>query len=105
MKIPMKLSYLIIICLFVFSVPTINLSGQDKPKGIAFFVSKDGSDAFSGKLPEVDQNNTDGPFATLEKARDTVRKLKKEPLSGTMTVSIRGGTYQLSKTFELFKKD
>lgn len=101
----MQLRYLIIICLFIFSIPTIDLSGQDKPKGMAFYVSKDGSDAFSGKLPEVNQNKTDGPFATLEKARDTVRKLKKELLSGTMTVSIRGGTYQLSKPFELFKKD
>lgn len=105
MKIPMQLNYLIIICFFIFSIHTINLSGQDKPKGMAFYVSKDGSDKFSGTLPEVNADNTDGPFATLEKARDTVRKLKKEPLSGTMTVSIRGGTYQLSKTFELFKKD
>ncbi len=60
------------------------------------FVSTVGSDAWSGKLDKPNAARTDGPFATLERARAAVRMLKQQPHSGPIVVSVRGGTYFLS---------
>jgi hypothetical protein len=62
-----------------------------------FYVSPCGSDRWSGTLAEPDAQGTDGPFATLERARDAVRKLKQSK-AGDLVVWIRGGTYSLEKT-------
>ncbi|MDB4396460.1 right-handed parallel beta-helix repeat-containing protein [Mariniblastus sp.] len=62
-----------------------------------FYVSPKGSDAWSGTLPEPDEAGTDGPFATLQRARDAVRDLK-QGKSKDFVVLVRGGTYQLNKT-------
>ncbi|KKO18909.1 MAG: hypothetical protein BROFUL_02388 [Candidatus Brocadia fulgida] len=95
------------LCVFVILNSVTPLTGQDNPKGIAFYVSKDGSDKYSGKLPEANANNTDGPFATIEKARDVIYALKqkKQLPTGVVTVNIRSGTYHLTKPFELTKWD
>jgi hypothetical protein len=63
----------------------------------AFYVSPEGSDAWSGKLADPNAGGTDGPFASLARARDAVRAdFKSRPRS--MTVLIRGGTYRLRET-------
>lgn len=62
-----------------------------------FYVSTKGSDAWSGTLPESNSQQTDGPFATLERARDAVRESGKSH-SGNVLVLVRGGTYRLRKT-------
>lgn len=62
-----------------------------------FYVSPHGSDAWSGTLAEPNAQKTDGPFATLERARDAVRDLKAGKKSD-IVVLIREGTYQLEKT-------
>jgi len=61
-----------------------------------FYVSENGSDAWSGKLPEPEGD--DGPFATLERARDAVRALKKRTGDKGIIVQIRGGHYRLRRT-------
>lgn len=61
-----------------------------------FYVSPDGSDMWSGTLCDPDGQG-DGPFATLVRARDAVRELKKTR-SGDIVVLIRGGSYQLNET-------
>jgi len=78
-----------------------------RPGKSAFYVSPRGNDAWSGKLPEPDKRGTDGPFATLVRARDAVRELKKTaPLpEGGVTVFIRGGVYELTETFALGTED
>ncbi len=71
------------------------------------YVSTAGNDTWSGKLPEPNSAGTDGPFATLERARDTVREMKQAG-TGTeqgITVSIRGGRYEITKTLELTAQD
>jgi len=65
-------------------------------------VSTRGNDAWSGKLAGPNQAGTDGPFATLARARDEVRKLK---AAGPVTVQVRGGTYALPATFALAAED
>ncbi|MDP4284164.1 MAG: hypothetical protein Q8891_07050 [Bacteroidota bacterium] len=41
-----------------------------------FFVSPKGNDNWSGTLPEPNTTNTDGPFATIMRAKSAVRELK-----------------------------
>ena len=65
--------------------------GKDVLPGITFFVSKDGNDAWSGKLAVPNAEKTDGPFATITKAKDIIREMKaKQPLSAPVTVMVRG---------------
>lgn len=62
-----------------------------------FFVSTKGSDSWSGKLAEPNADKTDGPFATLERARLAVRKFKQDHAKDIL-VLIRGGVYKLEET-------
>ncbi len=62
-----------------------------------FYVSPSGSDAWSGKLAEANPQKTDGPFATLQRARDAVREVANgQPRD--ILVLVRGGTYSLNDT-------
>ena len=73
-----------------------------------FCVSPDGDDAWSGRFAEVNEAGTDGPFATLGRARDAVRALKGESQDGLkepLTVMVRGGNYFLDQTLVLTEKD
>ncbi|MDH7570140.1 MAG: hypothetical protein QHJ73_11205, partial [Armatimonadota bacterium] len=58
---------------------------------IAFYVSPQGRDTWSGTLSAPNQGRTDGPFATLERARDAIRQLKKREggLEVPVTVWVR----------------
>ena len=40
-----------------------------------FYVAVNGNDLWSGRLPEVNTQRTDGPFATLKAACKAARKL------------------------------
>ncbi|MDO4629397.1 MAG: hypothetical protein Q4C70_09460, partial [Planctomycetia bacterium] len=42
-----------------------------------FFVAKNGNDTWSGTLAEPNENGTDGPFATLDRAKTAVREAVK----------------------------
>jgi len=69
---------------------------------VTFCVATNGNDEWSGKLSEPNAGNTDGPFATLERARDEIRRRK--PPAGAI-VEVRGGDYLLDRTFELTSAD
>ena len=62
-----------------------------------FYLSPNGSDAWSGTLATPNAQGSDGPFATLERARDAVRDLKKQKATD-IVVLVREGTYQLRNT-------
>ncbi len=68
-----------------------------------FYVATDGNDTWSGKLAEPNAEKTDGPFATLQRARQAVRLLKAQGLlpAGGAAVVVRGGDYEQEKSFEL----
>lgn len=73
---------------------------------IVFFISPYGNDNWSGKLAEKNADQTDGPFATLEKARDAAREIRKvKNLIVPINIQLRGGTYYLNKTFVLKPED
>ena len=62
-----------------------------------FFVATDGSDQWSGSLAGPNSDKSDGPFATLQRAREAVRDLKTTK-KDDIVVLIRGGTYRLKQT-------
>ena len=67
--------------------------------GTTFYVATDGNDAWSGKLAAPNAERSDGPLATLAKARDAVRALKAAgPLAEPVNVQIRGGVYYITET-------
>ena len=76
------------------------------PDGAAFFVSTDGDDAWSGTLAKPNDAKTDGPFATLFRAREAVReRMASGPPPSGITVQVRAGKYYLSHTFILSPQD
>ncbi len=69
-------------------------------------VAPDGNDAWSGRLAAPNAAGSDGPFATLERARDEVRARRAAaPATAPTTVLLRGGTYRLSETIEFTPDD
>jgi parallel beta-helix repeat protein len=81
-------------------------AGMPHPKGKALFVSLDGNDAWTGKLAEPNAPRTDGPFATLARARDAIRSMQTDsPLSKPVTVYVRGGVYPLGSTLVFLPQD
>ena len=71
------------------------------------YVATDGNDAWSGALSKPNDSKTDGSFATLNRARNEIRKLKKTsglPKEGVV-VEVRGGIYQLTSPLLLETED
>jgi hypothetical protein len=61
-----------------------------------FYVSTNGNDAWTGLLAESNGAGTDGPLASLEGARNAIRKLRGTPASPwPVRVEIGDGTYAL----------
>jgi hypothetical protein len=79
------------------------------PFGIAlpdqFYVSRQGNNAWSGRFAAPDGKG-DGPFATLRRARDEIRRLRREKkCTGPVTVNVRAGEYRLEEPFVLTAGD
>ncbi|OGV63798.1 MAG: hypothetical protein A3K19_14025 [Lentisphaerae bacterium RIFOXYB12_FULL_65_16] len=67
-----------------------------------FYVAVNGNDAWSGTLAAPSKDAEDGPFATIERARDEIRKLKAAGhLTQPVNVCIRDGIYELPHTLQL----
>ena len=74
---------------------------------VHYYVSTRGNDSWSGCLPDPTPEGDDGPFASLERARDAVRALLAEPTSSEdgIDVCIRGGVYPRTSSLELTAPD
>ncbi len=72
-----------------------------------WFVSPAGNDQWSGRLPEPNAGRTDGPFASLVRARDAVRQQKRagQVAPTGVVVEVRGGRYELSQPLALTADD
>lgn len=79
-------------------------------RAIDFHVAGNGNDAWSGRVAVPGKDKKDGPFATLERAREEIRTLKKSkdgkglPKEG-VRVLLQPGSYPLARVFELGKED
>jgi len=73
---------------------------------IVLYVATNGNDAHSGRLAEPNATATDGPLATLARARDALRELRaRAPRPRPASVVVRGGTYYLSEPLRLGPDD
>ncbi len=75
------------------------------PAGLTLHVAPGGQDTWSGR--QAAPGNGDGPFATLPRARDEIRKLKAAgPLpAGGVTVEVAPGVYELTAPLALEAQD
>ena len=79
--------------LFLVAASTVKADSTDAD----FYIASNGSDDWSGTFASPDVKKDDGPFATLERARDAVRDLKGKK-SGPIVVLVREGIFELEKT-------
>ena len=91
---------LVSVCMFATTV-TSGVLGAEKsrPTTNAFWVATGGNDAGAG--------TESSPFATLWRARDALRELKKAGglPEGAVTIRIRGGIYPFDRTLHLTAED
>ncbi|MBC7288362.1 MAG: right-handed parallel beta-helix repeat-containing protein [Armatimonadetes bacterium] len=72
-----------------------------------FYVATNGNDNWSGRFPEPKPDGTDGPFATVARAQQAVRELRRSQpqRNAPVTVLIRGGVYYLPEPLVLTPMD
>lgn len=69
------------------------------------YVATNGNDAWSGNLSSPNKAKTDGPLATIERARDIWRG-RSTPATGAMKkIVVHGGTYYLKSPLKLEPQD
>ncbi|HEY3282287.1 MAG TPA: hypothetical protein VGN26_08450, partial [Armatimonadota bacterium] len=85
-------------CRLHLLVSSLALALATGASAATLYVSPKGSDANPGTLAR--------PFATLERARDAARALRKQgPLPGGVVIEVRGGLYELPRPLELNEED
>lgn len=71
-----------------------------------FYVATDGNDAWSGRRQYPNAQKTDGPFATLTRARNAIRQLKAQgKFSSPVEVRLSGGVYTLTEPLVFTPED
>jgi len=85
------------------------LGAKTAPPVLDLYVAHDGRDSWSGTLAAPNPSNTDGPFATIERARNEIRQRKTKSdsrqLSQPITVWVGGGDWYLDKPIQLTAAD
>ncbi|OGV67371.1 MAG: hypothetical protein A3K19_19055 [Lentisphaerae bacterium RIFOXYB12_FULL_65_16] len=85
-------------------------SAQPPAPAADFYVATNGNNAWSGRLAEPNRDGTDGPFATLERARDAARTRRgtaaaANPAPAPIRVEVREGTYRPTNPLLLEPQD
>jgi hypothetical protein len=70
-----------------------------------FYVSTVGQDDWSGRAAEPNTAKTDGPFRTLERARQAVRSFLSSSEASAVSVFVRGGIYRIPETLTFGQED
>ncbi|HHV99776.1 MAG TPA: hypothetical protein GXX36_09440, partial [Clostridiaceae bacterium] len=92
-----KVEYAYVVEIRVFGVPASEPEPEPEPENeIAFYVSPDGNDNNDGSI--------NSPFATIEKARDTIRNLNSD-MDKDIVVYLRGGEYKITDTIVFNEQD
>src|SRR5690348_1287014 len=98
---------LFMIALLATAVLGVGATGP-RPRPLVFYVAPNGNDAWSGRRARADRAKGEGPFATLQRARDAVRALKRAhggTLTQPVTILVRGGTYRLTEPLVFTPED
>ena len=76
-------------------------------QGMILYVSPTGNDGWDGRHSLRDDALATGPFATLERARDEIRRLKNRGAvpDGGVTVILTPGIHVLERPFVLTSED
>ena len=73
---------------------------------IALYVSPQGDDAWSGSLPQPNEDHSDGPLASMIGARDTVRAIKQTAdWPSPVRIFFRNGSYPITEPVEFLPED
>ena len=96
-RIPWSASRLVILALAALSTPA--------RAEVKLYVAPGGNDHWSGRLAQP--KDGDGPFCTLQRARDEIRKIKKQGglPAGGIAVELGGGVYELAAPLRLTAED
>ena len=95
-RFPVRMRVLPFVFLFVAVVAT---------DAAEWWVGPEGNDAWSGKLAAPNAERTDGPLATLPRARDAVRAARQAGDQSAVTVEVRAGIYELTAGLKLDASD
>jgi hypothetical protein len=89
----------------VLLLATVGSAASRSPRTL--YVSVLGNDAWSGRRMRPNGRHGDGPFATLERARDAIRELKRKGglPKGGVTVVVCDSIRELAGPFELGAED
>ena len=76
-------------------------------KTMNVYISLNGNDSWSGRLPVANKAKSDGPFRTLEKANEAIAGMNEAVKLSVMKVQlqIRKGTYEITKSLKLTGAD
>ncbi len=101
-----KLAYLAASVVLLLLAACGSANSSKAPSTFAsYFVSPLGDDEWSGQLESPNESGTDGPFLTIQRAKDEVRSRLKEPQTEDILVYIREGTYFLDAPLVFQKQD
>ncbi len=89
---------------FLLFLSCLSLPRHSNTENTVFYVAPNGNDTWSGQFAKPKSH--DGPFATLARARDAIRELKRtKGLEKSVIVYVRGGTYYLDRPLEFSPED
>lgn len=81
-------------------------AASERSKYETFYVSPTGNDRWTGRLARPSADRSDGPFRTIERARNAIRDLKaRGGLKRPVRVLIREGTYYLNRPLVFTPED
>ena len=91
---------------FLGFVAGVGLMCEANAEPLALHVAPNGNDAWSGRLAAPNADATDGPLATLERARDELRQRRRTGgVTDGAALLVRAGEYELTKPFQLTAED
>ncbi len=89
----------------MFAALALAIAGQAS-FALELFVSLEGSDNWSGTLADPATDQSDGPLATLEAAREKLRAIRRSTgIEEPIFITLRGGTYRRTSKFLLEPED
>lgn len=102
-RVDMKWQALVAVIIMIVSHGISVSANNSSSKHI--YVAVDGNDTWSGGLDKPDNARTDGPFATLQRAKDEVRRLRKTGIRKHICVEIESGIYEMKVPLEFTSED
>jgi hypothetical protein len=95
--------YAIMVMVFLLLVAWTSIVTSLSADVSTFYVATNGKDSWSGRLPQPNSQQTDGPFATIFRARDAIREQTSKSIK--TGVLIAPGYYELNESFVLTNED